>query len=172
MKVLTLIRHAKSSWKHEGLADFERPLNGRGRRDAPFMAELFGRLPDKPDLLVSSHATRALTTARIFARYLDYPLEKLQLSEQIYEVGASALLDFVGWLPDHANNVAMFGHNPGFTDLLNLLTDENLENIPTTGIAMIELPVKQWCEVLEFGPGTAQRPGRMIYFNCPKQADS
>ncbi len=135
------------------------------------MAELFARLPEKPDLLVSSHATRALSTARTFAHYLDYPMERMRLSEQIYEAGAGMLMDYIAWLPDSARNVAMFGHNPGFTDLVNLLTDEELKNIPTCGIVMIELPVEQWCQILEFSPAAGARPGRMVYFNSPKQAD-
>lgn len=166
MKLLSLIRHGKSSWKHEGLADFERPLNGRGRRDVPLMAELFSRLPQQPDLMVSSHATRALTTARIFARYMDYPVERLQLSEQIYEVGASALMDFVGWLPDAKEHVALFGHNPGFTDLINCLTKEALVNLPTSGIATIELPIERWCEVLE---PQSRQAGKLAYYSCPKE---
>jgi phosphohistidine phosphatase len=167
MKTLILIRHAKSSWKHEGLEDWERPLNGRGRRDAPIMAERFSCLQYKPSLMVSSHATRALTTARVFARYLGYPVERLQLSERIYEARAEGVLDFVGSLPEQHQCVALFGHNPGFTDVINALTSEDIVNLPTSAVAVIELPIENWQQVEEV---VQCRSGKMVYFSGPKQA--
>src|SRR5438128_760349 len=92
MRLLTLVRHAKSSWDHAGLSDFERPLNDRGRRDAPLMAQRLMRLPPRPDLLLSSPATRALTTARLFAETLAIPVEKIGVDSRIYDAAPETLL--------------------------------------------------------------------------------
>ena len=85
MKTLYLARHAKSSWKYPDLDDFERPLNKRGRRNAPFMGKILKNLKVTPDLITSSPANRAAMTARIMADIIKYPLEKIRYSENIYE---------------------------------------------------------------------------------------
>lgn len=166
MKQLVLVRHAKSSWKYSDLEDFERPLNGRGRRDGPVMAERFSRQPYKPGLLLSSYATRALTTTRIFAEYLRYPIEQLRISEQLYEASVVDLLEVLQGLPEKHHCVALFGHNPGFTDLINYLSAANLENLPTAGVAVMELDIKQWCQIV--GDGVGGR-GKLVYYSYPKQ---
>ena len=82
MKTLYLVRHAKSSWKYPNLDDFERPLNKRGRKNAPFMGRILKKLKAVPDLVISSPANRAATTARIIADMIDYPLEKIQFERK------------------------------------------------------------------------------------------
>ena len=92
MKTLYLVRHAKSSWKYPNLDDFERPLNKRGRRNAPFMGKILKKLKVAPDLVISSPANRAATTARTIAGNIDYPLDKIRYSEIIYSFNENALI--------------------------------------------------------------------------------
>lgn len=168
MKTLILIRHAKSSWKYEGLQDCERPLNNRGRRDAPLMAKhLTHQKLVFPSLMVSSHANRALTTAREFACEIGYPLECLQLSEHVYEATAGTLLDFISELSDQHQCVALFGHNQGLMELINTLVNDDVAKLPTTGIAAIELPIKSWMQIVE---GASSQAGKLVYFGYPKLA--
>ena len=162
MKRLFLIRHAKSSWKHHELEDFDRPLNGRGKRDAPFMGQWLRDQGVKPDLIVSSPAVRALTTARKMAQELGYPLGQIREDHRIYEASTGTLLRVVRELPEHADIALLFGHNPGFTWLANDLTGEDLENVPTAGIVHVNFELKTWSEV---DKGT----GRMISFDFPKK---
>jgi phosphohistidine phosphatase len=165
MKTLVLIRHAKSSWKHHELKDYQRPLNGRGRRDAPLMAERFSHLEPKPDLLVSSHAVRAQETAKAFAQDLGYPVERIKLNESIYEASSETLLDIIGELSDKCERVALFGHNPGFTNLVETLTAENIINLPTAGVAVIDLPIKKWKAVKKVAQ---DQSGKLVYHSYPK----
>src|SRR3990172_9356587 len=95
MKTLYLVRHAKSSWKDVGLSDFERPLNKRGKKDAPFMAKLLRQQKIKPDLIISSPANRASATARIFCETLNYPFEDLLLEPRLYEASSHEILEIV-----------------------------------------------------------------------------
>ncbi len=144
MKSLILVRHGKSSWDHPGLADFDRPLSGRGQRDAPRMAKRLQRRGAKPDVIVSSPARRALETARIFAMQLGINEERLILEKNIYEASWQELLDIVRGLHDSWQCVMLVGHNPGFTSLASQLGREAPDNIPTSGCASLALAVHHW----------------------------
>ncbi|MES2488703.1 MAG: histidine phosphatase family protein [Pseudomonadota bacterium] len=144
MRTLTIIRHAKSSWEQEGLSDFERPLNERGRRDAPVMAARLKKDAALPNLLVSSPALRAITTARMFAEVLGIPTENIQLQAKIYDASLGTLLNIVQNLDDQYPHIALFGHNPGFSQLAQRLAPCNFDELPTCAIAQISLPVKNW----------------------------
>lgn len=161
-RLLTLVRHGKSSWKHEGLYDFERPLNQRGWKDVPTMALRFVAQGQRPDYLLSSYATRALTTARLFAKQLHYPVERIRLSESIYECSMSDLYDVVISLNDQHRHACLFGHNPSFTAFVNDLCQSDIDNIPTAGLVHIELKVEHWREVTA---GT----GKLCQFDYPKK---
>ena len=165
MRYLTLVRHGKSSWDHNGLQDEERPLNRRGRKDVPSMALRFVARGHRPDYLLSSFATRALTTARIFARQLHYPVERIRLSETIYECSPDDLYRIVGKLNDQYWHVCLFGHNPGFTLFANDLCGSDIDNIPTTGIAHIQLKIESWDQI---APGC----GELLEFDYPKKPGS
>lgn len=147
MKKLFLIRHAKSSWDEEGLTDFERPLNKRGKRDAPFMASLLNKEKIKPDLIISSPANRAISTAQIFAEELDYPSEKILIEKIIYLSGIKQLEEIVQSIPDSNKTVLIFGHNPSLTYYANHLGNKFIDNIPTCGIVGLEPGDKSWREV-------------------------
>lgn len=144
MKKLYLVRHAKSSWEFSELTDYERPLNKRGKKDAPLMGKVFNEIGIIPDLIVSSPAVRAFTTARTIAELINYPIEKIQTSEIIYEVGTKEFFEFIKSTNDNVNSLMVFGHNPSLTLLSNYLSDKYIDNIPTCGMTEIEFSVEQW----------------------------
>lgn len=162
MKTLYLARHAKSSWKYHKLDDFERPLNKRGRRNAPFMGEVLERLKVSPDLIISSPANRAAMTARVLAAAIDYPLENIQYSEAIYEFSEFALIEVIQQIDDELKAVMLFGHNPGITGLANYVGDQSISNIPTCGVFCAELNISSWADISE-------QCGKMIFFEFPKK---
>jgi phosphohistidine phosphatase len=145
MKKLVLVRHAKSDWGKEHLKDIDRHLNERGYDDAYFMSDWYMQHNPMPEALVCSPATRAISTAFIFARAFGVKEADVQIKEGIYESGASRLKEVISQFSDEYASVMLFGHNPGLTDLLNELNKELLfENIPTCGIVILELDVKSW----------------------------
>jgi len=146
MRYLFLIRHAKSSWDIPGLRDFDRPLNDRGLHDAPRMAGLMREKAIRPDLIVSSPAKRAITTARFFAEGLGIPPETIVQKHEIYDAFATDILEIVRNLPDPARTVFLFGHNPTFTDVANRFTDHYIDNIPTCGVVCIESSAARWSD--------------------------
>lgn len=159
MKKLILIRHAKSDWGHAGLSDYDRPLNDRGRKNAPEMAL---RLKEKqiiPEYIVSSGANRAESTAKIFMAELN--ISAIELDERIYAASEYDLLKVVNNLPDKFDFVAIFGHNPTITELVNHLTDANLANVPTCGLALIEFPLDNWA-------GISGGTGNLVSYDYPK----
>ena len=162
MKTLYLVRHAKSSWKFPELRDFDRPLNGRGKRNAPDMGKRLKAKGIRPDLLLTSPANRALTTAREIAEKIDYPLEGIHENDDIYHGSENTLLAIINGTDGNVNELMLFGHNPGFTDLANLLGDQWIDNIPTCGIVSIQFDVENWSAVT---PGT----GKNLFFDYPKK---
>ena len=162
MKTLYLVRHAKSSWKYPQLDDFERPLNKRGRKNAPFMGSILKELTVSPDLIVSSPANRAAMTARIIAAALDYPLEDICYSEAIYEFGEKALIDVVKEIKDEVNQAMVVGHNPAINGLANYIGDQPIGNIPTCGVFCIELDIASWSNI-------KAHCGKVKFFEYPKK---
>lgn len=152
MKTLYLVRHAKSSWDNPSLADHDRPLNGRGKRDAPFMASLLADKGVRPDALVSSTAKRARLTAGHFARAFGGEESELLLRPEIYESSARTLQSVIEGLDDNWNTVLLFGHNPGFNSLAWQYDEEFSDNIPTCGIVRLMADVDHW---RDFRPGKA-----------------
>ena len=162
MKKLFLVRHAKSSWSFPELDDFERPLNKRGKRDAPFMGKLLNEKKIKPDLLLSSPAVRAYITARTIAGEINYPAKKLQTNELLYHGSIKELIVSIKKTDNKINSLMVFGHNPGLTEFSNYLTDKYLDNIPTCGIVEIDLRIDSWKEIDEDS-------GTFINFEYPKK---
>ena len=121
MKLLYLARHAKSSWKNMDLSDIDRPLNKRGKKDAPFMGKILSKKGINPDLIISSPAKRARKTALVIAEEISYPINSIQYEDNVYESSSRELLEFVKSIDDEYNSVMIFGHNPGFTMLHNYL---------------------------------------------------
>lgn len=161
MKQLILIRHGKSDWGNSHLSDFDRPLNARGHRNAPEMAQ---RILDKdqvPQLLVSSPALRALTTAKHFAQVWQIPADQIQTDMGIYNANAIALLKIVNRFDNQYDSIAVFGHNPGFTDLANYISDADIYDLPTCGIVSLAFYTEDWAEI---GSGN----GTLLDFDTPK----
>jgi phosphohistidine phosphatase len=144
MRTLFLIRHAKSSWDNPGLRDFSRPLNDRGLHDAPKMANFLAKQGVEPDLLLSSPAKRALTTAHFFAKTFGIGDEAVVQEQDIYEAAPGDILQIVSRLPDSAQTVLLFGHNPTLTEVANRYTEDFIDNIPTCGIVQIESKADSW----------------------------
>ena len=144
MKSLTIVRHAKSSWKHHGLSDRERPLNKRGERDAPVMARRVAETGIRPSQIISSPAVRAWTTAKVFARELGYPAEFLQREDGLYLASLDNLLDVVATQDPGFKHLMLFGHNPGLTDFVNYLVPGLTSNLPTSGVVSVNLETDDW----------------------------
>ncbi len=161
MKTLYLVRHAKSSWKHTELSDFERPLNKRGKNNAPFMGKLLSDKGVNPELVISSPAKRASVTAKIIASEINYPEEKIVIDENIYEATGRNLLEIISGTEEKYNSVMLFGHNPGLTVLQNNLSDHFIDNIPTCGVVALEF--KTFWEEIELNSAG------FIFFEYPKK---
>ena len=162
MKKLILVRHAKSTREYPELTDFERPLNIRGRIDAPVMGEMLRNMGVVPDLVLSSPANRALATARLFAEQLHYPLNKIQVVEEIYEAWRENLVEVLKTINSNVLSVMLIGHNPGLQLLAEYLTDFPHENIPTCGIVGLELHLDIWSDIKE-------KCGKLLFFEFPKK---
>ena len=149
-KTLYLIRHAKSSWGNPGLRDHDRPLNDRGLHDAPKMAHFLAKNAEKPTLIISSTAKRALNTALYFADTFDIPEDKIRKEADIYEAQPIDVLKIIHQLPDAENSVLIFGHNPTFTSLANVFSEAMyIENVPTCGIVKIVTTAESWNTMYE-----------------------
>ena len=165
MKTLYLVRHAKSSWKYPNLDDFERPLNKRGRRNAPFMGSILKKLKVAPDLIISSPANRAATTARIIADAIEYPLEDIQYYETIYGSSEYDLLQVIQDLDTSVNQAMLVSHNPALTDLANSIGDTAISNIPTCGVCCVNLNISSWAKI-------GEQRGKLKFFEFPKKHTS
>ena len=162
-KRVYLLRHAKSSWDDSALDDHERPLNKRGKRDAPLMGQRMRERGYVPDRIVSSTAVRAYTTARVIARELRYPLESIIRTDELYLADPDVLLACIRGTPDALGSLMLVGHNPGLTDVANSLTGVRVDNVPTCGLYCADFAVDRWRD-LEPGGGT------FIRFEFPKKA--
>jgi phosphohistidine phosphatase len=144
MKILTLLRHAKSSWDDAGLPDRERPLNGRGKRDAPEMGRRIAAHGIRPSLIITSPAVRARKTAKIVAREIGYPIEFLQRENALYLASLDTLLDTVVAQDNSFNSLMVVGHNPGLTEFANFLLPGITNNLPTSGVVSVQLDTEDW----------------------------
>jgi len=164
MKTLLLVRHAKSDWSYPDLKDIDRPLNERGYSDGYIMSRWYKnepRLP-VPQLIQSSDATRALSTATMFARELNYPRNTIQVVENIYEAEENTLLQHFRKLDEQWNCVMVFGHNPGFTNVTNYFCHEVfIDNIPTTGIVCLQFDIEAWHQI-------KANSARMLFHKFPR----
>lgn len=141
MKTLYLIRHAKSSWDDLLLEDIKRPLNARGKRDAPFMAKFMKKKIQGPTLILCSPAKRAKATAKKFSKQLEV---KLNHDDRLYFGSADGIFKMISETDDQYENLLIFGHNPTMTGMVNSFEGEHLMNLPTAGIAEISLDIDSW----------------------------
>jgi phosphohistidine phosphatase len=155
MKTLFLMRHAKSSWNDSTLDDHERPLNQRGKDNAPIMAKRLHKLGIKPDALFTSTAMRAAATAQVFAKHLDFPQPKISFDPNLYLATAGMLQDYVSKIENSLNSVLIFGHNPGLTLLVAQVWGLPINNIPTCGIVSLKFGSSTWEEASSQLPSDA-----------------
>ncbi len=147
MKKFILIRHAKSSWSESSLKDIDRPLNDRGIRDAPLMAQKLFDLLGKVDRIVSSPANRAMSTALVFANAFNVKEEDVDIKEALYHAFPEEVMKVIHGLDNELESVIIFGHNPTFTTLVDSFSKDYIDNMPTCGIAIMESKVENWKEV-------------------------
>lgn len=168
MKKLYIIRHAKSSWDNPEMDDLDRPLNKRGKRDAPQMGKQLKEKEVTPDFMLSSPAERARATCEAIAEVLSFNKEKIKIDRRLYHANEDQILEVIRGIKnsprDSEEVVLLFGHNPGLTEFANALLNQYIDNIPTCGIVAAELPVDYWQDVT-FGCG------RMLFFDFPKKLD-
>ncbi len=161
MKRLIIIRHAKSDWGDPSLDDFDRPLNKRGLRDAPEMGKRLTHAGVQPDAFVASPALRAITTGKTIASEIGFSPEKILTVRDIYEAGLHELFKVLRSFKPDWECVIMVGHNPGFSDLANVLANESIGHLPTCGVAYLDINVEDWAQI---APGT----GALVEFDYPK----
>ena len=160
-KLLLLVRHAKSDWNDPTLNDFDRPLNDRGKRDAPVMAH---RLIDKKikiDAFITSPAKRAKKTATVFAREYKKDKDDLILKDELYGANSKTFFEVIASTNNKFDTIAVFSHNPGITDFANELTASRIDNIPTCGIFAVKVDCKHWSEFKD-----AKK--EFVFFDSPK----
>jgi phosphohistidine phosphatase len=164
MKHIYLIRHAKSSWGEEGISDFDRPLNRRGKKDLPFMAERLKSFDIKPDLILSSPAKRAQKTAKLIAETISYNENDIVYEESLYDSSYTTYRYLLDSLDDKYNTIFIVAHNPTLTEVGERLTGAILTNIPTCSIVCIEFDANSFKDIKE-------ESGKILFFDYPKKHD-
>jgi len=165
MKTLLLVRHAKSSWADAGTPDFERPLSGRGKKDAVEMARRIRDAGTVIDGFVSSPARRARKTAAIFLKEFGRDKEELMLAERLYEARPEHYAPVIESFPDALETIAIFAHNPGISDFINSLGLTKPVDMPTCGIYACRAHTDSWSEFIA-------SPKTFLFFESPKSDDS
>ncbi|MDQ3191372.1 MAG: histidine phosphatase family protein [Bacteroidota bacterium] len=162
MKTLFLVRHAKSSWDETSLDDIDRPLKASGVKDAYLISTFLKEKIVQPELIISSPAVRALSTAVIFAKGMNIPLTDIKLFQELYESTPGEIQKTIQKTDDEIDSLMVFGHDPSLTNLFMFLTGINLEKIPTSAVVSISLNIDHWKEI---APGK----GILEYLYKPKQ---
>ncbi len=158
MKRLILVRHGKSSWKYD-VADDKRPLKKRGLKDGELIAGAFEKFYVPPVRIWSSPAVRAFETAKIFQEILKVEDKNFTINPKLYTFNKRDLISIIQSCEDEVMKLMVFGHNPAMTGAVNELGDKEFENIPTTGLTVIDFDVSSWREVSD---------GKTILYLFPK----
>lgn len=164
MKRLILIRHAKSSWDDFSIKDFDRPLNERGKRDAPAMAKRLLKKDIEIDAFISSPAKRARKTAELIAREYKTEKEDILFIDDLYLATIPVFTHVVGGIDDRFACVALFSHNEGITQYANTLTSTRTDNIPTCGVFAVKADISRWKDF-----ESAEK--EFWFFDFPKSGD-
>ncbi len=162
MKTLYIVRHAKSSWDDPHLDDYDRPLNNRGKQNAPEMGKYLAKSGVQPDLIISSSAKRAFSTAKKIVKELRYDQKEIVKTRDLYLASIGTTLKIIRQVEDSINSLMIFGHNPGWTDLTNYLSNAYIDNVPTCGVVAIEFDINHWVEV-------DKGKGKLLFFEYPKK---
>jgi phosphohistidine phosphatase len=161
MKRVIIVRHAKSSWDDASIPDFERPLNERGKHDAPEMAKRLAERKVEIDAFISSPAKRAKKTATLFAKELGRHKDDVILIDELYHAGPEEFYKAIEKAPAKAKTIAIFSHNPGITDFVNSLTDTRVDDMPTCAVFAVKAAISDWNEF-------RQSPREFWFFDYPK----
>lgn len=164
MKTLILVRHAKSSWKDPTLPDRLRPLNKRGKKNAPEMGRRLAGEGIQPELMLSSPAKRAVKTAQAIAEEVGYSVDHIFYDERLYMATLAEWLEVIHNLDERLDTVMMFGHNPGLTELAVDLSAVYIENVPTAGVVKLVYDADSWKKVGKVKPAS-------FNFDFPKKGD-
>ncbi len=147
MKTVVIVRHGKSSWEDPFLPDHQRPLAKRGLKDAPKMGARLAEWGPPVDRVISSSALRALATAELVTGQMGLPWDEIQVEDALYHATETELLELIWEQEDYLDGLMLFGHNPGMTYLVNDLSDLDLDNLPTCGVAILQFNVESWSEI-------------------------
>lgn len=161
MKTILLIRHAKSSWDNFSLSDEERPLNERGKKNAPEMAKRLIKKNIPIDVILSSPAKRAATTAELFAKEYDIKKKSIILVPDLYMASQDAFVRTIRNAPVNAQSIAIFSHNDGITQFANALSDTRIDHMPTSSVFAVKADIQAWSD---FQPGET----KFYFFDYPK----
>lgn len=146
MKTLYLVRHAKSSWK-EDVDDHKRPLKERGRSDAKLVSKKVSKKIKPPQKIVSSDATRALSTAQFFKEVLNIDDDNFETNHDLYDFSGQNVMRIIKSFDDSLDSVMIVGHNHAFTSIVNMMGNQYIENVPTCGFVMIQFDEKKWSDI-------------------------
>ena len=142
---LVMIRHAKSSWANPLQSDFERPLNDRGKSEAPEMGDKLKRLGVAPDLMISSSAKRTRQTAKKIANAIGYDPENIRWEEKLYHCIPSVFEELLYEMGSEVQTLVIVAHNPGITEFVNSLSPAfSIDNMPTCGMVGVTFDADEW----------------------------
>lgn len=156
MKTLYMVRHAKSSWKHN-VPDHQRPLKTRGHHDAELVANKVQQELRPPQKIISSDANRARTTAEYFKKAFSLEDEDFMLDHELYDFSGQNVMRIIKSLDDSLKRVMIVGHNHAFTSIVNMLGNDYIENVPTSGFVMLHFDVDSWSKI------TTGETGKIIF---------
>ncbi|MBT8255232.1 MAG: histidine phosphatase family protein [Bacteroidia bacterium] len=146
MKTLYMVRHAKSSWKHD-VIDHKRPLKGRGKRDGKLVSEYLSKKLPPPETIITSDATRALSTAKYFKDAFGISDENFKTTNALYDFSGHKVIDIIKNLNDSHKIVMIVGHNHAFTSIANMLGNKYIDNVPTCGFVQLEFDENSWTDI-------------------------
>ncbi len=165
MKIVYIVRHAKSSWEYEGIQDIDRPLKKRGINDSHLLSKALNAKIERPDIFVSSSANRALHTAMIFAENFNYPLANLQIKKSLYSFSDGYLIKSIMALDDAFNTAIIFSHDHGINTFVNKFGSKKILHVPTCGIIGIQFDINHWKTI---NKDKVIKKGKTILFKTPK----
>jgi phosphohistidine phosphatase len=163
-KTLYIVRHAKAAWDNDGIADIDRSLKGKGKRQAYEISRKLKLKNQCPQRIIASPADRALHTAVIFARVFEFPLSQIEIQNVLYASSTEKILDLISSLPDAAKSVMIFGHNPEFTDLANHFMKTPVPNLPTCGVIVLKFACQKWKDI-----DRQNLDGQTLYFPAAEE---
>ena len=159
MKTLYIVRHAKSSWEYNGIADIDRPLKKRGIKDAHLLSKYLAKTIGKPDVFLTSSANRALHTAIIFCENFGYPMANLKIKRQLYSFSDGYLVKTINALDDNFDSAIIFSHDHGINTFVNKYGSKPIAHVPTCGVVGIQFDTEHWKSI---------KKGKTIIIETPK----